>query len=590
MNRLFQILISFVSLFVLIGCAAHQNRIDQSTAQSPAPPAVQKQTTVGKPAPATEEPAQEAVAFKPGIKWQPSYSIKEVSVENTKNALPQMKTGADVTSKGGTVTLREAIKGLADIKGMKVSWTSDVDQNVPVYVNVKADDDFWESLNNILRQYDYFYEFKDNTILVKYKETKRFYLPMPFLSGQYKSSVGGDLLGGEEAAQGMVKGTLSLENQGNGIDIWQTIKQNLDTILNLATTEVPEAMSSPGPGGASEDAMRNLCQKKYPARPAQQALCMERARTEAGRSGAEAAAGASGSQTGQSNREGFFYTIDKPLGIITVTAPRSMLEQVENYISALKKELSRQVVIEAKILEVELSKNYQKGIDWSSLLKDSKFDFNVLFGGPGGQIYPEKGIKFISKVNLADKGFTLLLNALGEYGNVKVLSNPKLTLMNGQPSMITVGESVRYIDSVSSTVDSVTGIITYNVDTRSILSGLGFAVMAQISGDDEAVLHLTPVTSKLQEPIEYRSFGGTSNESVVGLPRVFLREMSTMARVKNGQLLIIGGLIDETTGTEKNQVPLMGDLPIIGNAFKNTREYSNKRELIILLRPEIITM
>ncbi|MBW1671750.1 MAG: pilus (MSHA type) biogenesis protein MshL, partial [Deltaproteobacteria bacterium] len=286
------------------------------------------------------------------------------------------------------------------------------------------------------------------------------------------------------------------------------------------------------------------------------------------------------------DRENFFYLIDKPLGIVTVTAPRSLLAQVETYLETLKKELSRQVMIEAKIIEVQLDSNTQKGIDWSELFKDSAFTADVTFGYLG-QIYPRReGAKFIGQVELSKGKINLLLNFLEEHGNVKVLSNPKLALLNGQPAMITVGENVHYIDNVTTTIDSETKTVTYTVETNSILSGIGFGVMASISSDDEVILHITPVTSKLQEPIEYRDFGTLGG--TVGLPRVLLRELTTVAKVKSGQLLIIGGLIDEVKGSEGNKVPLLGDVPLLGNAFKNSKDYTNKRELIIFLQPQIV--
>ncbi len=523
----------------------------------------------------------------PQVEWTPSFKVKEVDIKETSTGLPELKVGADMSSEGGPVPLKEVLKKLVEIKGFSLSFASDVDQEAPVEVHIKADEDFWEALDNLLRQQDYFYRVKENTIVVGYKDTERFYIPAPFLNGNYQSSVGGDLLGSEETAQGMVRGTVSLEHDGTQLDIWHTISMNLDKILNLATTQAP-LVTSRDVSRQREMQIREACRRQYPSRPAQQALCVDRALAAEGISRSSTAQ-QRGAATVRSTRshEGFFYTIDKPLGIITVTAPHSMLRQVESYINTLKHELAKQVIIEAKIIEVRLERTHSLGVDWTNLLKDSRFNFNVVFGD-NGAIYPTDGIKFISRVTMADKTFDLFLNALNEYGKVKVLSNPKLSLLNGQPAMLTVGESVRYIDSVESTVDSETGIITYTVDTKSILSGLGFSVVAQIADDDEVVLQLTPVTSQLQEPIEYRSFGSRGAESEVGLPRVNLREMSTMAKVKDGEFLIIGGLIDEIKGNKESKVPIIGDIPLIGNAFKNMREYTNKRELIILLRPRIV--
>jgi MSHA type pilus biogenesis protein MshL len=550
-------------------------------------------TAQSTPKEAQQGPIVPDPTFRPQVTWKPAYSLEDISMERGEDQKPRLRVGANMIARDGKVALRNAVKGLADLKGMNVSWTSDVDQDSLVDVIIKADDDFWTALSNVLRQLDYFYEFKDNTIIVKYKETRRFYISMPYLTGAYKTSVGGDLLGAKGTTEGMLRGRLSVEHVDESIDLWETIEKNLEKMLQLATTQVPVAK---GELSAEDDArIKELCYEQFPSRPAQQALCIQGAAADmrlasVGQPSTGVGTGAAGVQTQEKtgNREGYFFTIDKPLGIVTVTAPRSVLEQVSAYLGAIKKELSRQVVIEAKILEVELNRTSQKGIDWSQLLKNSRLGFNVLFGD-NGQIYPSDGVKLISQVNLASKSFDLFLNFLNEYGNVKVLSNPKLSLLNGQPAMLTVGTSESYVDSVSSTIDSETGIITYTVKTSSILSGLGFGVMANFSSDDEIILHLTPVTSQL-ESIAYEGFGSQGSESRVGLPRVFLRELTTMARVKNGQLLIIGGLIDERNSTDESKVPILGDIPVVGNAFKNSKEITQKRELIILLRPEIVTI
>jgi general secretion pathway protein D/MSHA biogenesis protein MshL len=155
---------------------------------------------------------------RPSVSWQPSFTVEDIQVKESALGLPELKVGAK--------------------KDMNVSWTNDVDQSAMVDVSiVNADEDFWIALTNILRQLDYFFEFKKNTIIIKYKDTKRFYLPMPFLTGSFTSSVGGDLLGSEETSEGAMRGTLSVEQKNDAIDLWVTIENNLDKILCLGSTQ-----------------------------------------------------------------------------------------------------------------------------------------------------------------------------------------------------------------------------------------------------------------------------------------------------------------------------------------------------------------
>ncbi|HEN21296.1 MAG TPA: type II and III secretion system protein, partial [Desulfobacteraceae bacterium] len=117
----------------------------------------------------------------------------------------------------------------------------------------------------------------------------------------------------------------------------------------------------------------------------------------------------------------------------------------------------------------------------------------------------------------------------------------------------------------------------------------GLAVMANILDNDEVILYIVPVTSELQEPIEYRQFTASGTEAEVGLPRVRLKEMATFAKIANGQTLIVGGLIDSTHANSERGTPFLENLPLIGWLFKVTTKKEIKRELVILLKPTIIT-
>ena len=413
--------------------------------------------------------------------------------------------------------------------------------------------------------------------------------------------MGGDLLGAGTDVAGSIRGNVALDTQDDEIDLWKSIEENLSRILKRGSLAVPVSEVTLSPD--EEAKIRRECQNRFPVQPAREQECEQQAREQLSLQRLQKASSKAQPQAGSSEKEteglrkGFFYTIDKPLGIITVTAPRSLLDQVQAYVDSLKRELSRQVLLEAKIIEVRLDRNYQRGVDWSDLLssihENNFFQGKITFGN-NNVLYPKEGVKLIGKFEVFPKDFQILVNALDEFGDVKILSNPKLSLLNGEPAMITVGESVKYIDKVTSTVDTSTaggtGIVTYTVDTASVLSGLGFSVMANIAGNDEVILHITPVTSELQEPIEYRQFGSGDNMAEVGLPRVKLRELTTMARVKSGEVLIIGGLISNVEGNDDNQVPLLGDIPVVGKLFQNTHKYQQKRELIILLRPQIVQL
>ncbi|MBU0673063.1 MAG: pilus (MSHA type) biogenesis protein MshL [Proteobacteria bacterium] len=494
----------------------------------------------------------EAQASLPVRFQTPSYSLNPDDESLTPmgdNEEFVVKVGADISSTTGPVLLRDIMKRLASLKNMNISWASDVDQYSFVDVDIRADDDFFNAIDNLLRQRDYFHEVQGNTIVIKYKETRKFHLAMPFTSSKYSTALGGDVLGSTKDTN--IKGSMELTSEGNTFDIWLNIKNNLDQVLQIwentqANTPPPTPKSTDETGAAGSAGVQDAVKVSQP----------------------QSAKG--------------YYTIDKPIGLITVTAPRLVLEKVDNYLTNLKKELYKQISIEAKILEVTVTNERKTGIDWSDLLSGGLFDFTMQFGDSSfNQPLGPSGSRMFT---IGAKNFNLLLTAIEKQGNTKILANPKLSVMNGQPAMINVGESVTYIESVTSTVSE--GIVTYTVNTSSVMSGLGMSVIATILDNNEVILNLTPVTSKLDKPIEYKNFGGNNQ---VGLPVVNLREMSTLVRVKNGEMLIIGGLIDTTDDNNDTEVPLLGRIPIIKNFFSSDSKIKANKELIILLRPQIIS-
>ncbi len=518
---------------------------------------------------AAQQPAQLPVRYR-----NPGYVVAS---EETDNALSQeeekyaLKVGANITSTKGPQPLWDIVKRLGNLKGMSVSWASDVDQSVKVDVNIKADDNFFEALDNLLRQVDYFHEVQDNTIIIKYRETKRFYISLPNMKGTYTSTVGGNYLTDRAAASG-TEGTVKITSDDNTFDIWQNVTDNLDVIMQQWATTA-ETAAAPVADTATPEGNQAVDQ------------------------GASA-------ETHQRSHSGSYYIVDKSVGLITVTAPRPMLKKVAYYLKNLKKELYRQVIIEAKIIEVYLQDNSKIGLDWSAVLKNFNLSGIVEFGSGGalGQVYPQMdrpnkdgtpGYEpFLSKVSLAAAPFNVMLNALNEQGDAKVLSNPKLTVLNGQPALISVGKDTAYIKTVTKNLDSGTGnssSISYTAEVDNVVEGVAMGVVASIVDDHSVILHLTPITTDLipvnGQDIYYKTFGDGLE---VGLPKVGIREMSTIVQVNNGEMLIIGGLIDSVESKTGDFAPILGDIPFIRYLFGVEEKTMEKRELVILLTPRVI--
>lgn len=535
------------------------------------------------------------------VKYQTaSYVVDKQAKEDLTTAEDsKLKVGARITSTRGPQPLWDILKRLAALKRMNVSWASDVDKNVLVDVDINANDDFYEALDNMLRQVDYFHELEGNTLVIKFKETRQFQIAMPFTKQTYTTGTGGNVLGNSETSNN-VDGTIQLSSRDNEFDIWENIRLNLESIMEIWSYRREQSMvdAEASDAGEGEDAARN-----YTATTA--------GSTTAGASMNGTDDTASNTEQTQDSVGGQgYYLIDKPVGLITVTAPRPVLEKIDAYISTLKKSLYKQISIEAKIIEVQMTDASSIGINWSSVLNNFNIGGDITFGD-NGQVYPfvynndevngkvtytddSEGSyfktinpgQFISNIALDSVGFDVFLNALKEQGDTKILSNPKLSVMNGQPSLITVGRNVTYVDSIESDLDSDTGVITYSVETERILSGIGMALTATVLDDNEIIMNLVPITSVLEEPIEYLDIG--SDGASVGLPVISVREISTTVKVRDGEMLVIGGLISDTEQSSGEFMPLLGDIPVLRYLFGYEEKEHIKRELIILLRPRLI--
>ena len=168
-----------------------------------------------------------------------------------------IKVGASIRSTQGPQPLWDILKRLAALKKMSVSWASDVDQNVLVDVDISASDDFYDAVENLLRQVDYYHEMSGNTIVVHYKETRVFHVAMPFTNSLFETATGGNVLGSNDASNN-IEGTIRLDSKGNEFDIWKNIQENMDAILNTWSTvsvaQPPSAVNAVTAAGVDQTA------------------------------------------------------------------------------------------------------------------------------------------------------------------------------------------------------------------------------------------------------------------------------------------------------------------------------------------------
>jgi len=277
-------------------------------------------------------------------------------------------------------------------------------------------------------------------------------------------------------------------------------------------------------------------------------------------------------------------------GTVMFTATKKNLKKVVDYFTNLKKVLNRQVLVEARIVEVQLSEGLKYGIDWNALIKGVAQSANINVGTTGfTNVLTGDSPNFQINVT-GTENLTLLLKALQEQGDVQTLSNPRINIMNGQTALLSVGRNTSFISKVETVTTTSAGsapTTTFTVETSSVLSGILFGLVPYINNEGEITLTITPIVTNLVS-LDAKTVGNTDNSVEIKLPTVDLREMSTTVKIIDGQIVVIGGLISKNTKSTEKKIPLLGDIPVLGEFFKSVDKTDEQTELVIMLIPKLM--
>lgn len=281
-------------------------------------------------------------------------------------------------------------------------------------------------------------------------------------------------------------------------------------------------------------------------------------------------------------------------GLLVVRAMPDEMHAVEDYLQRTQLIMQRQVILEAKILEVQLNKSYQQGIDWThfqnlsaTLAADgNKKDF--LQSSVGAKAITSNDIGGVFSASLRINSFTALIQLLGEQGNVQVLSSPRISTVNNQKAVIKVGTDeffVTNIDFNNQNSVNTTSNTTTSVQLTPFFSGISLDVTPEISQDGTIILHVHPSVSDVSDQQKVVTIGDKDVTLPLALSTV--RETDSIIKAHNGQIVVIGGLIQNKSQDNNASVPFFGDIPVLGELFKQKRFQATKSELVILLRPVV---
>ncbi|MDE0486610.1 MAG: hypothetical protein OXH80_06475, partial [Nitrospira sp.] len=273
------------------------------------------------------------------------------------------------------------------------------------------------------------------------------------------------------------------------------------------------------------------------------------------------------------------FVVNRLSGTIQVTDLHRRVQEVAMFLVNVRNSLYRQVEIQARIYEIALRDDYSLGVDWSRIdLSTPKGSFklaNVVTAPAGGFVARAATAAF----SFNDGDFEGVIQALQEQGDVQVVSQPRILTLNNQPALIKVGTDQSFFTSTTTQGTAGTGnIITEQV--RTVTSGLVLSVTPQISQDGWIMMDVSPIITRLTDTVESQN-GSTA-------PVLEVKQSGGLVRVRDGQLVIIGGLIQEQLTTAERKIPLLGDLPVLGTFFSGTYQAERNTELVIFLMPRIL--
>ena len=477
------------------------------------------------------------------------------------------------------------------VKELLFALARDTKQNIDVHPGIQGvvslnaiDETFPAIIERISNQVSIRYEIKGKTILVvpdtQYFKTYSIDYVNVSRNSTGSVSVKGDITSaslGEGESAGDAGGSATTIGSDSQIDFWKLLQSNIESILSAT------------------NALAATVDQKIA-----RAEAKEKARNE--RIAAEVTVAAAGGNAANLTDKAFEppkvadieikdkVIINSVAGSITVLGTEKQQQLVQRYLDGITSSTQRQVLIEATIAEVQLSNEYQAGVDWSRIAGGAGFSFaqEMLAGNLGSA--PRMLIGYANTTS--DVGnISASIALLEQFGNTRVLSSPKIMALNNQPAMLKVIDNVVYFEIQVDTIFPTVGPASRTFDTtaRTVPVGLVMSVTPQISEDGMVSMTIRPTISRVvrfvNDPNPDLALAKVTNP----VPEIQVREMESMLQVGSGQTVVLGGLMQDNVRRDRDQVPFAGSLPNVGYVFAYRDEEVTKNELIVFLKVTVIT-
>lgn len=358
---------------------------------------------------------------------------------------------------------------------------------------------------------------------------------------------------------------------------WESLEKNIKDILRETDKVLPEGSSETSYEQANEQTATGAAALPQTGRRAAQAIANA---LQGNPTPSSASQGAATTLVRHSTfREAASVIMNAESGVITVRATQRQHDRIQEFVDRVVNSARRQVLIEATIVEVTLNDGYQQGINWEKLTSGGLFTFS------GSALTKNTANLTYTKGDPATA-----ITMLNTFGTTKVLSSPRLSVMNNQTALLKVVENFVYFTVKADTVTTanVNAVTTYTTTPQSVAVGLIVSVTPQISDGDVVTLNVRPTVTSVAGTVPDPNPDLKKNSIDNLVPVIRTKEIESIMRVSSGSTAVLGGLMEDKIDYQTQRVPLLGQVPIFGEVANNRNNLARKTELVILLRPVVI--
>ncbi len=401
------------------------------------------------------------------------------------------------------------------------------------------------------------------------------------ISSTGQGAVSGD---GSSSSQGNSNSNTALNNVSNN-QFWSSLESNLRTILITLNSVNRTPLNTNS--NNSNNATLNTSAITSSTTP--QSTPQSTTADSSGEDTSAAPVTGNGSTVATNTND---VIVNKEAAIIAINANRKSHKIIQNYLDHILLSSKRQVMIEATIAEIQLGDNYQAGVDWSSVqtnVSGVTLNQNLL----GDTLKTPPSFSLSATTNSLKNPLRVTLKALEEFGEVKVLSSPKIMVLNNQTALLKVVDNIVYFTlnvDIESATDSAPRLITYESLVHTVPIGFVMAVTAFVNDSDYITLNVRPTISRKIGDVVDPNPALAEADVISKIPVIQVREMESILKVHDGDTAVLGGLMQNEVSEKSSGIPLLSGIPMLGDFFSIKDKQYGKSELVIFIKPSVINV